>query len=97
MKAIGKYVVVELEKKTTNTKKTASGLYVLNQEKEDVTKDGDRVLTSQVKVVSVGPEASKEIQVGQSVALNYFELQVLPEVDGHIYGVILDSEIKVVF
>ena len=43
MKALGRYVIVEMKKQETTTKKTASGLYVLNQEKTDTTKDGDKV------------------------------------------------------
>lgn len=79
------------------TTKTKRGLYVLNQEKTDTTKDGDKVVTTDVTVVDVGPEATKEIKVGQHVGLNYYELQLLPEKDGHIYGVIKDEEIKVVY
>lgn len=97
MRALSNYVIVELRKETTTTKKTASGLYVLNQEKTDTTKDGDKVVTTDVTVVDVGPEANKEIKVGDHVALNYYELQILPEREGHIYGVIEDSEIKVVY
>lgn len=97
MKALGNYVIVELKKQTSTTKKTASGLYVLNQEKTDTTKDGDKVVTTEVTVIDVGPDVKVDIKVGDKVALNYYELQVLPERDGHIYGVIKDEEIKVVY
>ena len=97
MKALSNYVIVEMKKQTTTTTQTKSGLYVLNQEKTDTTKDGDKVVTTEVTVVDVGPEANKDIKVGDHVALNYYELQILPERDGHIYGVIRDEEIKVVF
>lgn len=96
MKALKNYVIVELKKETTTTKRTASGLYVLNQEKTDTTKDGDKVVTTEVTVIDIGPEANG-IKVGDHVALNYYELQILPEKDGHIYGVIKDEEIKVVY
>lgn len=97
MKALGNYVIVELRKQTTTTTKTAGGIYVLNQEKTDTTRDGDKVVTTEVTIIDVGPEASKEIKIGDKVALNYYELQILPERDGHIYGVITDDQIKVVF
>lgn len=97
MKALSNYVIVEMKKQTTTTTQTKSGLYVLNQEKTDTTKDGDKVITTEVTVVDVGPEANKDIKVGDKVALNYYELQILPERDGHIYGVIKDEEIKVVY
>ena len=97
MKALSNYVIVEMKKQTTTTTQTKSGLYVLNQEKTDTTKDGDKVVTTEVTVVDVGPEANKEIKVGDKVALNYYELQILPERDGHIYGVIKDGEVKVVY
>lgn len=97
MKALKNYVIVEMKKQTTTTTQTKSGLYVLNQEKTDTTKDGDKVVTTEVTVVDVGPEANASLKVGDHVALNYYELQVLPERDGHIYGVIKDEEIKVVY
>lgn len=97
MKALGNYVIVELKKQTTTTTQTKSGLYVLNQEKTDTTKDGDKVVVTEVTVVDVGPEANKDIKVGDHVALNYYELQILPERDGHIYGVIKDEEVKLVY
>ncbi len=97
MKALKNYVIVEMKKQTTTTTQTKSGLYVLNQEKTDTTKDGDKVITTEVTVVDVGPEANKDIKVGDKVALNYYELQILPERDGHIYGVIKDEEVKVVY
>lgn len=97
MHALSNYVIVELRKETTTTKKTASGLYVLNKEKTDTTKDGDKVVTTEVTVIDVGPDANKEIKVGDKVALNYYELQILPEREGHIYGVIPADQIKVVF
>ena len=97
MKALSNYVIVEMKKQTTTTTQTKSGLYVLNQEKTDTTKDGDKVITTEVTVVDVGPEANKDIKVGDHVALNYYELQILPERDGHIYGVIKDEEVKVVY
>ena len=97
MKALGRYVIVEMKKQETTTKKTASGLYVLNQEKTDTTRDGDKVVTTEVTVVDVGPEAKVDVKPGDHVALNYYELQILPEREGHIYGVIKDEEIKVVY
>lgn len=97
MKALGNYVIVELKKQTTTTTQTKSGLYVLNQEKTDTTKDGDKVITTEVTVIDVGPDVKVDIKKGDAVALNYYELQVLPERDGHIYGVIKDEEIKVVY
>lgn len=97
MKALSNYVIVELKKQTTTTTQTKSGLYILNQEKTDTTKDGDKVVTTEVTVVDVGPEANKDINIGDKVALNYYELQILPERDGHIYGVIKDEEVKVVY
>ena len=97
MTALKNYVIVELKKQTTTTTKTKSGIYVLNQEKTDTTRDGDKVVTTDVTVIDVGPEANKELKIGDHVALNYFELQVLPEKDDHIYGVIKDEEIKLVY
>lgn len=97
MKALSNYVIVEMKKQTTTPTKTKSGIYLMNQEKTDTTKDGDKVVTTEVTVVDVGPEANKEIKVGDHVALNYYELQILPEKEGHIYGVIKDEEIKIVY
>ena len=62
-----------------------------------LTKDGDKVVTTEVTVIDVGPDATKEIKAGDHVALNYYELQILPEKDEHVYGVIKDEEIKVVY
>ena len=59
--------------------------------------EGDKVVTTEVTVVDVGPEANVVLKAGDKVALNYYELQILPERDGHIYGVIKDEEIKVVY
>lgn len=59
--------------------------------------EGDKVVTTEVTVVDVGPEANVALKAGDKVALNYYELQILPERDGHIYGVIKDEEIKVVY
>lgn len=97
MRALGNYVIVELKKQTTTTTQTKSGLYVLNQEKTDTTKDGDKVVTTEVTVIDIGPEVKIDIKKGDSVALNYYELQVLPERDGHIFGVIKDEEVKLVY
>ena len=54
MKALKNYVIVELKKQTTTTTKTKSGIYVLNQEKTDTTRDGDKVVTTDVTVIDVG-------------------------------------------
>ena len=97
MKALGHYVLVELRKQTTTTTQTKSGIYLMNQEKTDKTKDGDDVVTTDVTVIDVGPGVTVNIQPGDKVALNYFELQVLPERDGHIYGLIKDEEVKLVY
>lgn len=94
VKALNNYVIVELKKQTTTTTKTKSGLYLMNQEKTDMTRDGDKVVTTEVTVVDVGPKADVDLKPGDVVSLNFFELQILPEVDGHIYGAILDKEIK---
>ena len=59
--------------------------------------EGDKVVTTEVIVVDVGPEANVALKAGDKVALNYYELQILPERDGHIYGVIKNEEIKVVY
>ena len=59
--------------------------------------EGDKVVTTEVIVVDVGPEANVALKAGDKVALNYYELQILPERYGHIYGVIKDEEIKVVY
>lgn len=95
MKALKNYVIVEVKKSTSTTKKTKSGLYVLNQTVEDVTKDGTKVDTTSISIVDVGPEANPELKPGQSVILNFYELQMF-ERDEKVYGVIPDSEVKVV-
>ena len=97
MKAVGRYVIVEMKKQTTTPTKTKSGIYLMNQEKTDTTKDGDKVVTTEVTVVDVGPEVKVNIKPGDAIALNYYELQILPEKEGHIYGVIKDEEVKVVY
>lgn len=95
IKALSNYVVVELQKSTTTTKKTKGGLYVLSQPVEDVTKSGDRVDTTSVIVRDVGPEANPELKPGMRIIVNYYELQITNEVEeGHIYGIIPSSEIK---
>lgn len=97
MKALSNYVIVELKKSTTTTKKTKGGLYVLSQPVEDTTKSGDRVDTTSVIVKEVGPNANPELKPGQKVCVNYYELQLMNEVEeGHIYGVISDTEVKVI-
>ena len=95
MKALKNYVIIEVKKSTSTTKKTASGLYVLNQAVEDVTKDGTRVDTTYITVVDVGPEANPELKPGQQVILNFYELQMF-ERDEKVYGVIPDNEVKVI-
>lgn len=97
MKPLKNYVIVELKKSSSQPKQTKSGIYVLNQAVEDTTKSGDKVDTTSVIVKEVGPEANTELKPGQKVVLNYYELQVMNEVEeGHIYGVIPDNEIKVI-
>lgn len=97
MRAVGRFILVELKKESSNTTKTKSGLYVLNTAKLDTTKDGDQVNTQSVEVIDIGPDAKVDVKVGDHVALNYYNLQILPEREGHIYGVIEDTEIKVVY
>lgn len=97
MRAVGNYVIVEMKKQTTIATQTKSGIYLMNQEKTDTTRDGDKIVTTEVTVIDVGPDAKCDVKPGDSIALNYYMLQVLPEKDGHIYGVIPDNEIKVVF
>ena len=97
MKPLKNYVIVELKKSSSQPKQTKSGIYVLNQSVEDTTKSGDKVDTTSVVVVATGPDANPELKSGQKVVLNYYELQVMNEVEeGHIYGVIPDNEIKVI-
>ena len=110
MKALNNYIIVGLTKEQTTTKQTKSGLYILNQEKTDTTKDGDKVVTTHVTVLDIGPKAYTDLVPGDVVALNYYVLQMLPssqtdgitEVNGistkdMIIGVIEDKEVKVVF
>ena len=97
MKPLKNYVIVELKKSSYQPKQTKSGIYVLNQAVEDTTKSGDKVDTTSVIVKEVGPDANPELKPGQKVVINYYELQVMNEVEeGHIYGVIPDNEIKVI-
>lgn len=95
MKACKNYIVVEVKKSTSTTKKTKGGLYVLNQAVEDTTKDGTKVDTTCINIVDVGPEANPELKPGQSVILNFYELQMF-ERDDKVYGVIPDNEVKVI-
>lgn len=95
MKACKNYIIVEVKKSTSTTKKTKSGLYVLNQAVEDTTKDGTKVDTTSISIVDVGPEANPELKPGQQVILNFYELQMF-ERDEKVYGVIPDTEVKVV-
>lgn len=97
MRAVGHYILVELRKQTTKTTQTKSGIYLMNQEKTDKTKDGDDVITTDVTVIDVGPDVTVDVKPNDKVALNYFELQVIPEKEGHIYGLIKDEEVKLVY
>lgn len=97
MKALLNYVIVELKKSTTTTKKTKSGLYVLSQPVEDTTKDGTKVDTTSITIVDVGPDANPALKPGQKIVVNYYELQIMNEVEeNHIYGVLPDTEVKVI-
>lgn len=97
MKPLKNYVIVELKKSSSQPKQTKSGIYVLNQVVEDTTKNGDKVDTTSVVVVATGPDVNPDIKVGSKVFVNYYELQVMNEVEeGHVYGVIPDNEIKVI-
>ena len=42
-------------------------------------------------------QGSENLKPNDKVALNYFELQVIPEKEGHIYGLIKDEEVKLVY
>lgn len=97
MRALKNYVIVELKKSSSQPKQTKSGIYVLNQAIEDTTKSGEKVDTTSVVVVDIGPEANPDIKVGDRCVVNYYELQVMNEVEeGHVYGVIPDNEVKVI-
>lgn len=95
-KALLNYVIVEL-KKSSSTKQTKSGIYVIESAIEDTTKDGTKVDTTSITIVDVGPKANPELKPGQKVCVNYYDLQILNEIEpGKIYGVIPDDQIKVI-
>ena len=96
MKAENNYVIVGFEKVETTTKKTKSGLYLLNQEKTDTTKDGDKIVTTKVKIIAKGPKADIAANIGDCVVINYYNCQTFTLGD-KVYGVLEDTDIKVVY
>ena len=94
MKALGKFVVVEIQK--VENKVTKAGIIVAQSGEQYTTNSGDKVGVAHKNVVAdIGPAVTISVQKGDEVIVNPWALQLF-EVDDKTYGVIPEEEVKVV-
>lgn len=94
MKALGKFVVVEIQK--VENKVTKAGIIVAQTNESYTTNSGDKVGVAHKNVVSdIGSDVTINIHKGDEVIVNPWALQLF-EVDDKTYGVVPEEEVKVV-
>jgi len=94
LKALGKFVVVELVKE--EEKITRAGIVLASTGENVTTNSGDKVGTAHKNIVrEIGPDVKLDIHPGDEVVVNPWALQLF-EIETTAYGVIPEEEIKVV-
>lgn len=94
MKALGKFVVVEIQK--IENKVTKAGIIVAQTNESYTTNSGDKVGVAHKNVVTdIGSSVTISVQKGDEVIVNPWALQLF-EVDDKTFGVVPEEEIKVV-
>lgn len=94
MKALGKFIVVELVK--VEEKITKAGIIVAQSNESYTTNSGDKVGVAHKNIVhSIGSEVTIAVQKGDEIVVNPWALQLF-ESEDKTYGVIPAEEVKVV-
>ena len=94
MKAVGKFIVVEIQK--VENKVTKAGIIVAQSGEQYTTNSGDKVGVAHKNVVAdIGSAVTISVQKGDEVIVNPWALQLF-EVDDKTYGVVPEEEVKVV-
>lgn len=94
MKALGNFVVVEIQK--IENKVTKAGIIVAQTNESYTTNSGDKVGVAHKNVVTdIGSSVTISVQKGDEVIVNPWALQLF-EVDDKTYGVVPQEEVKVV-
>lgn len=94
MKALGKFIVVEIVK--VEDKITKAGIIVAQSNESYTTNSGDRVGVAHKNIVyDIGSDVTIAVQKGDEVIVNPWSLQLF-EVEDKTYGVIPADEVKVV-
>lgn len=94
MKALGKFITVELVK--VEDKITKAGIIVAQSNESYTTNSGDKVGVAHKNIVAdIGSGVTISVQKGDEVIVNPWALQLF-EVDDKTYGVVPEEEVKVV-
>lgn len=94
MKAVGKFIVVEIQK--VENKVTKAGIIVAQTSESFTTNSGDKVGVAHKNVVAdIGSDVTIDVHEGDEVIVNPWALQLF-EVDDKTYGVVPEEEVKVV-
>ena len=94
MKALGKFIAVELVK--VEDKITKAGIIVAQSNESYTTNSGDKVGVAHKNIVAdIGSGVTISVQKGDEVIVNPWALQLF-EVDDKTYGVVPEEEVKVV-
>lgn len=94
MKALGKFIVVEIQK--VENKITKAGIVIAQSNEQYTTNSGDKVGVAHKNIVAdIGSNVSIAVQKGDEVIVNPWALQLF-EVEDKTYGVVPEDEVKVV-
>ena len=94
MKALGKFVVVEIQK--VENKVTKAGIIVAQSGEQYTTNSGDKVGVAHKNVVAdIGSAVTISVKKGDEVIVNPWALQLF-EVDDKTYGVVPEEEVKAI-
>lgn len=94
MKALGKFIVVEIQK--VENKITKAGIVIAQSNESYTTNSGDKVGVAHKNIVSeIGSNVTLAVQKGDEVIVNPWALQLF-EVDDKTFGVVPEEEVKVV-
>lgn len=94
MKAVGKFITVEIKK--IENKVTKAGIIVAQSGESYTTNSGDKVGVAHKNIVAdIGSDVTISVQKGDEVIVNPWALQLF-EVDDKTYGVVPQEEVKAV-
>ena len=94
MKAVGKFIVVEIQK--IKNKVTKAGIVIAQSNESYTTNSGDKVGVAHKNIVAdIGSDVTIDVHKGDEVIVNPWALQLF-EVDDKTYGVVPQEEVKVV-